>query len=72
MPKGWNVNAPSMAEERGIEVAVSAQTAARDFTDLIRVSVVPNPNGTQTEVWRSTTPASNDGHRYGRVRVTVP
>jgi D-3-phosphoglycerate dehydrogenase len=34
------VNAPSMAEERGIEVAISAQTAARDFTDLIRVTVV--------------------------------
>ena len=33
------VNAPSMAEERGIEVAETKQTAARDFTELIRVTV---------------------------------
>ncbi len=34
------VNAPSIAEERGIEVAEVKQTAARDFTDLVRVTVV--------------------------------
>jgi D-3-phosphoglycerate dehydrogenase len=34
------VNAPAMAEERGIEVVESKRTTARDYTDLVRVSVV--------------------------------
>jgi D-3-phosphoglycerate dehydrogenase / 2-oxoglutarate reductase len=34
------VNAPAMAEERGIELAEAKRTSARDYTDLIRVSVV--------------------------------
>ncbi|HVF76859.1 MAG TPA: phosphoglycerate dehydrogenase [Solirubrobacteraceae bacterium] len=34
------VNAPAIAEERGIEVVESKSTVARDFTDLVRVSVV--------------------------------
>ena len=34
------VNAHAIAEERGIEVVESATTTARDFTDLVRVSVV--------------------------------
>jgi D-3-phosphoglycerate dehydrogenase / 2-oxoglutarate reductase len=34
------VNAPSIAEERGIEVSETKSTVARDFTDLIRVAVV--------------------------------
>ncbi|HYM57234.1 MAG TPA: phosphoglycerate dehydrogenase [Solirubrobacteraceae bacterium] len=34
------VNAPSLAEERGIEVAETKQVAARDFTDLVRITVV--------------------------------
>ena len=34
------VNAPSIAEERGIEVSETSSTVARDFTDLIRVTVV--------------------------------
>ncbi|CAN5133995.1 phosphoglycerate dehydrogenase [soil metagenome] len=34
------VNAPSIAEERGIEVVESKSTVARDFTDLVRVNVV--------------------------------
>ncbi|MDP9293281.1 MAG: phosphoglycerate dehydrogenase [Actinomycetota bacterium] len=34
------VNAPSLAEERGIEVAETKQLAARDFTDLVRITVV--------------------------------
>jgi D-3-phosphoglycerate dehydrogenase len=34
------VNAPSIAQERGIEVAETSSTTARDFTDLLRVSVV--------------------------------
>jgi len=33
------VNAPSMAQERGIEVAETKRTAARDYTDLVRVTV---------------------------------
>ena len=34
------VNAPSLAEERGIHVSERTDTTARDFTDLLRVSVV--------------------------------
>jgi D-3-phosphoglycerate dehydrogenase len=33
------VNAPQLAEERGIEVNVSKEPGAEDFTDLIRVSI---------------------------------
>jgi D-3-phosphoglycerate dehydrogenase / 2-oxoglutarate reductase len=35
-----DVNAPALAEERGIAVAETSQPRARDFTDLIRVNVV--------------------------------
>ncbi len=34
------VNAPSIAEERGIEVTETKRTTARDFTDLVRVTVI--------------------------------
>ena len=34
------VNAPAIAEERGIEVVETSSTSARDFTDLVRVTVV--------------------------------
>lgn len=34
------VNAPSIAEERGIEVVETKKATARDFTDLVRVTVV--------------------------------
>jgi D-3-phosphoglycerate dehydrogenase / 2-oxoglutarate reductase len=34
------VNAPSLAEERGIDVVETKRTSARDFTDLLRVTVV--------------------------------
>jgi D-3-phosphoglycerate dehydrogenase / 2-oxoglutarate reductase len=34
------VNAPSLAEERGIELAETTNATARDFTDLVRVTVV--------------------------------
>jgi D-3-phosphoglycerate dehydrogenase len=34
------VNAPSLAEERGIAVSETKEPVARDFTDLVRVSVV--------------------------------
>jgi D-3-phosphoglycerate dehydrogenase len=33
------VNAPAMAEERGIELAENKRTSARDYTDLVRVVV---------------------------------
>ena len=33
------VNAPSLAEERGIEVAETKELVARDFTDLVRITV---------------------------------
>jgi D-3-phosphoglycerate dehydrogenase len=35
-----DVNAPGLAKERGIEIAETTRTTARDFTDLIRVTVV--------------------------------
>ena len=34
------VNAPGLAEERGIQVAETKRTSARDFTDLVRVTIV--------------------------------
>jgi D-3-phosphoglycerate dehydrogenase len=34
------VNAPSIAEERGIELSEIKRTTARDYTDLVRVTVV--------------------------------
>jgi D-3-phosphoglycerate dehydrogenase / 2-oxoglutarate reductase len=34
------VNAPSMAEERGIQIAETKSSGARDYTDLIRVKLV--------------------------------
>jgi D-3-phosphoglycerate dehydrogenase len=34
------VNAPSLAEERGIRVSERTEATARDFTDLLRVSVI--------------------------------
>jgi D-3-phosphoglycerate dehydrogenase / 2-oxoglutarate reductase len=34
------VNAPTLAEERGIGVSERKETAARDFTDLVRISIV--------------------------------
>jgi D-3-phosphoglycerate dehydrogenase / 2-oxoglutarate reductase len=34
------VNAPGLAEERGIDVSETKRTNARDFTDLVRVSIV--------------------------------
>jgi D-3-phosphoglycerate dehydrogenase len=34
------VNAPAIAEERGIELAETKRTSARDYTDLVRVTVM--------------------------------
>jgi D-3-phosphoglycerate dehydrogenase / 2-oxoglutarate reductase len=35
-----DVNAPALAEERGIQVSETSTAQARDFTDLVRVTVV--------------------------------
>ena len=35
-----DVNAPAIAEERGIQVSQTSTAQARDFTDLVRVTVV--------------------------------
>jgi D-3-phosphoglycerate dehydrogenase len=35
-----DVNAPAIAEERGIAISETSSTQARDFTDLLRVTVV--------------------------------
>ena len=35
-----DVNAPAISEERGISVSETSTTQARDFTDLLRVTVV--------------------------------
>jgi D-3-phosphoglycerate dehydrogenase len=34
------VNAPAIADERGIDIAETKRTAARDYTDLVRVTVI--------------------------------
>jgi D-3-phosphoglycerate dehydrogenase len=34
------VNAPTIAEERGIELSETKRTSARDYTDLVRVNVI--------------------------------
>jgi D-3-phosphoglycerate dehydrogenase / 2-oxoglutarate reductase len=43
-----DVNAPAIAEERGIQVSQTSTAQARDFTDLVRVTVVSN--GARTRV----------------------
>ncbi len=54
------------------EISTNLETWTDDFADIVRVSVTPNPDGTQTEVWRSTVPVSGAGRRFGRLRITVP
>ena len=39
------VNAPAIAEERGIDLVETKRTTARDFTDLIRLTVVGGDSG---------------------------
>jgi D-3-phosphoglycerate dehydrogenase len=43
-----DVNAPTIAEERGIQVSQTSTVQARDFTDLVRVTIVSG--GTRTRV----------------------
>jgi D-3-phosphoglycerate dehydrogenase len=42
-----DVNAPSVAEERGISVSETSTSAARDFSDLVRVTVVSGAERTR-------------------------
>ena len=42
-----DVNAPALAEERGIDVAITNRPHARDFTDLVRVTVVSGETRTR-------------------------
>ena len=42
-----DVNAPSIAAERGIEVAETRRSEARDFSDLVRVTVVSGSDRTR-------------------------
>ena len=39
---------------------------------LVRVSIEPNPDGTVTEVWRSSRPVSGAARCFARLRFTVP
>src|SRR5919108_186442 len=41
------VSAPAIADERGIELAETNRTQARDFTDLVRVTVVAGDESTR-------------------------
>ncbi len=41
------VNAPSIAEQRGITIVESKRTSARDFADLLRVTVVAGEQSTR-------------------------
>ena len=43
-----DVNAPTIAEERGIQISQTSTAQARDFTDLVRVTIVSG--GTRTRV----------------------
>jgi hypothetical protein len=54
------------------EISNDLGTWSHGAGDIVRVSVTPNANGTQTEIWRSATPASGAVRRFGRIRVTVP
>ena len=53
------VNAPSVAEQRGITIVESKRTSARDFADLLRVTVVAGEHATRvvgTVVGRASRP----------------
>jgi D-3-phosphoglycerate dehydrogenase len=55
-----DVNAPALAEERGIEIAETREPTARDFTDLMRVTVVSG--GQRTRVVGTTLGRRHRGH----------
>jgi D-3-phosphoglycerate dehydrogenase len=63
------VNAPSIAEERGIEVHTRADQHARDYTDLVRVTVTSGDESTRvvgTNLGRQHRPHLLEawGHRF--------
>jgi hypothetical protein len=62
------------AEEVSYSVETSLDLVAwtHHINDIVRVSVTPNPDGTQTELWRSTKPVTSSLRCYGRLRVTLP
>jgi D-3-phosphoglycerate dehydrogenase len=55
-----DVNAPAIARERGIEISETSTARARDFTDLVRVSVVSN--GARTRVVGTTLGRQHRAH----------
>ena len=55
-----DVNAPSIAEERGIAVSQTNSSQARDFTDLVRVTVVSG--GIRTRVVGTTLGSQHHPH----------
>ena len=55
-----DVNAPSLAEERGIAVSETSTSQARDFSDLVRVTVVSG--GERTRVVGTTLSQLNRPH----------
>ena len=59
------VNAPAMAEERGIEVVETKRTAARDFTDLVRVTVSPATGASAWPARRSASATARTCSRPG-------
>jgi D-3-phosphoglycerate dehydrogenase len=63
------VNAPGLADERGIELVEIKQASARDYTDLIRVTVVGSGEGARvagTVIGRQNRPHLLEawGHRF--------
>jgi D-3-phosphoglycerate dehydrogenase len=63
------VNAPAMAEERGIELVETKRTSARDYSDLVRVSVLSDGEGDRvvgTLIGRQNRPYLLEawGHRF--------
>lgn len=55
-----DVNAPSIAEERGIRISETSTATARDFTDLVRVTVVGG--GVRTRVVGTTLGRAHRSH----------
>jgi D-3-phosphoglycerate dehydrogenase / 2-oxoglutarate reductase len=55
-----DVNAPAIAEERGISIAQTSNSHARDFTDLLRVTVVSG--GARTRVVGTTLGRQHRAH----------
>jgi hypothetical protein len=50
----------------------STDLVSWSLSTMTRVLVVPNPDGFQSELWRSTTPVSSRTSSFLRLRVTVP